>query len=218
MARPMRPQSTFSASGPFDGVRTVAVLLATLVTAWSHPAPAAQADAAVLGAGEVWIRVEPGQESLLVGVGTSLPDISGIVVREVGSERDLVRVLAESIAEEVATGLSSRMAEATLTIDAETVEGNHRVRLPGSLQTTSLETILIDTSGSVHTFTGKQAPTDGWFETTLRFSGGPERCVEITLDCSNGCHTTKTCCGQQVTYCADCVVCAITCAPCEIQP
>lgn len=194
--------------------------LGSLLTVLAAPVVAqeiAQPEIAQLGTGEVWTRVEPGKNALLITVGTSLSDISGIVVREAGSEHDLARVMAESIAPAVAAGLSSRTTEASVTIDATTVEGNHRVRVPGSLESSSLETLLIHSDGSVYTFLGKQAPTDGWFETTLRFSGG-ERCVDITLDCENGCHTTKTCCGRQVTYCADCVECEITCPPCEINP
>lgn len=179
--------------------------------------PAAQPDIGQLGAGEVWVRVEPGKGSLVIAVGTSLPDISGIVVREAGSDRDLVRVLGEWVAEDVAAGLSSRTTEANITLDAATVAGNHRVRVPGSLQTSSLETTLIRSDGSVYTFEGKQAPTDGWFETRLVFSAS-DNCYTVKLECSGGCKTSKECCTLRLDYCADCVKCEITCPPCEILP
>lgn len=182
-------------------------------------AQALQPDIAQLGSGEIRIRVEPGKESFLITVGTTLPGITGIVVREAGSERDLVRVIAEGAAREVeaAAGLASRTTEANVAIDVEMVEGEYRVRVPGSLQSSTLETILVRTDGSVYRFVGKKAPTDGWFETTLKFSP-PERCVDISLECSNGCETEKECCGTLVSYCIDCVECEITCPPCEILP
>jgi hypothetical protein len=199
----------------------MAALLLPLLAAPVIAQDAVQADLPELGSGELRIRVERGEESLLIGVGTTLPHIGGIVLRETGSERDLVRLVTNQLALDVASALSSRAAEANVTIAAGTIEGSYDVRVPGSLETSSLETILIRTDGSVYTFVGKGAPTDGWFETTLRFpapAAGPERCVDVELECSNGCKTEETCCGTLVTYCFDCTVCEITCSPCEILP